>query len=207
MASRKINNYIEKAYSGWLEYATFQCSSAKLNGQEGDLLNEALMDILDRKSIEELEDLIDQKKPDNTTGFDAFVLKVIYRNAHLPRSNYQYRYCKQKYDYNADISTFANAHEEEETDPEDSSTNEQPERVYNMMEVEEFVNKSDLSPFAKDVFIWKFVKKNSLKDYKSNKSNKYIHETYQKALEFFMHKQQAPTKQERKTNAMQLILF
>lgn len=203
MASAKVLNYVSNAYSGWLEYAEFHCSCAHLHDLGGDVLNEVIAELLEKKDDAFLDDLLSQEKNGKTTGLDAYVLTMINRNAHLPRATFRWKYRSGKIDANVDVESVAGYVNEdyELSDCEERKEEIDPESVVEM------INTSDLSPFAKKVFDWKFVQRRKLKDWEGIESKKWVYKTYQKTLEFLLHKHGRPTRIERRQNVQQLILF
>lgn len=201
MARKRIDNYITKAYERWLDYARFQCTRAGLQGQEVDVLNEVIIDIYEKKDIEFLENLLDQVKGEYT-GLDAYVLRVIFRYAHMERANYRWKYCRTNIDSNNDLNSLAE-HSEEDYDPTEQ---EDTKELIDPIQLNEIVMRSELSDFAKELFNWKINKRRKLKDWKGSETEKEVYHTYSKMIEYLLHRFDKPTKRERKKNYMQLTL-
>ena len=197
MASEKVNNYINKAYKGWLDYSAFQCQRARLNDQSGDVLNEVIIALL-TKNGDFLDDLLNQDYG-KTTGLDAFVLRMIYRFAHLPRATYRWNYCRHHVDQYADIDTIEYC--EEETEP-DEWLNEADN-----IQVIELIEQSDISQLAKDVFLWKFQERNMLINWPGKETKKEVYAIYDKVLTYLLHRFEKPDRTERKSGVRQLTLF
>ena len=198
MASEKVNNYINKAYKGWLDYSAFQCQRARLNDQSGDVLNEVIIALL-TKNGDFLDDLLNQDYG-KTTGLDAFVLRMIYRFAHLPRATYRWTYCRQHIDQSADVATLEYT-QEEETDPDNWMDEADHSQVIDLIE------QSDISQLAKDVFLWKFSERNKLINWPGKESKKEVYAIYDKVLTYLLHSLEKPDRSERKTGVRQLTLF
>jgi len=198
MARPKVDRYINNAYSRWLEYATYHCKLAGLEGHECDVLNEAIADIITKKTDDQLTDLLEQKK-DRYTGLDAFVLKVVNRYAHFERANYRWRYLKERHDGNADVNLIGDT-------MADEPGKQEPELVVDPQGLIEIVHGSDLSPLAKQVFDWKFTQRKKLKDFQGTQPRKLIYQTYSKTIEYLLHLFDKPTRRERKMGVMQLTL-
>jgi hypothetical protein len=89
----EINNYITKRYERWLDYSKYKCSKAELHGQEYDVLDEVLLNIL-KKDEQFLLKLINTKKVQKGveySEFDFFLLRAIDLNVNSETSPYRHK--------------------------------------------------------------------------------------------------------------------
>lgn len=173
MASEEVNNYITKRYSKWLDYSSYQCTRAGIPNESLDVLNEALMSIL-QKPPELLSELLESKK-NGHTALDYFILAIIKRNATSPTSEYQNRYSPIPVDENVDYNQL-----EIEAQP---NNQEEQEDINDIMldkfhRVREAFDSLGLSPLASRVFEFHFFQDESFLDWPGPESKKLLYEIY-----------------------------
>jgi hypothetical protein len=91
-----VKQYIEKRYERYLDYAKFHTSQAGIPDEAIDVLNEVLLNLL-QKDAEVLERLYSSKKG-QYTQLDWYVLQSIKLNCHSQTSPYQFRYKKDRFE-------------------------------------------------------------------------------------------------------------
>ena len=82
LPNETIGNYISLRYERWLDYSRFKCSQAGLEGEEVDVLNTVLLDILqkDEKLLIDLYKKKRKRKGIEYTELDFFILKTLELN-------------------------------------------------------------------------------------------------------------------------------
>lgn len=119
-----VRSYINERYCGWLDYSTFHCNNSGLPGEGVDLLNEVLINLLE-KPDDMLIGLLQRRRNGNTRksknaeyrDLDFFVLRMIRMNVISPTAPYRHKFhhsSRSAVDENADWETL------EREDVEDS---------------------------------------------------------------------------------------
>ena len=85
-----VENYINKRYDRWLDYAVYHCTHAGMQDEANDVLNEVLLSLV-RKEKAELDRLLTSKQ-NGYTELDFFVLRMIKLNATSDTSPYRSKY-------------------------------------------------------------------------------------------------------------------
>ena len=98
----EIRKYITKRYERWLDYSRYHCTMQGMAGEEVDLLNEVMLNLLE-KSEEKLLGLYN-KKHEQYRELDYFVLRMIKMNAASDTAPYRHRYKPLPVDANINYS-------------------------------------------------------------------------------------------------------
>lgn len=97
-----VRSYITKRYERWLDYSKYHCAMQGMAGEEVDLLNEVMINLLE-KSEEKLLGLYN-KKHKQYRELDYFVLRMIKMNATSDTAPYRHRYKPLPVDANINYS-------------------------------------------------------------------------------------------------------
>lgn len=170
MSSKKIEEYISRAYSRWKDYASFQASQAGINDQGGDILNEVLLALL-QKPTEQIEALLAKKKG-KYTQLDFFVLRMIKLNAHSPTSPYRHKTRNVPIDLNIDPLLI-----EKEDIPTEESENDIV-ILENCRKAREVLDSLPIPAIDKEIFSWRFFADNPLRSWTGPESYSSVCTTY-----------------------------
>ncbi len=174
MAREEINKYIEKRYDRWLDYASYHCSCAGIGDEAIDVLNEVLLDLL-QKPESKLLGLL-HKKSGQYTELDYFVLRMIKLNATSDTSPYRHRYKPIPVDANVSYSQI----EEEDVSEEDHDT--PGDIVAKTRIVRNIFDSLIISDYARRVFIFRFFCGERFSDWPGPESEKELFDTYYKII-------------------------
>lgn len=159
--SFELNDYIERNYQKFLDYAKFHADRNNLTGMGEDLLQFVLEIILvdmDRKKVLSL--LL--KKYGNYNELHTYILGAIKINAFSPRSDFRRKVVnKLPIDRNSNIKRLnieCEIFDPDEIDPE-TKTLIRFNRIRTELEL------LDISDTAKDVFRWKFILGNNISEW------------------------------------------
>ncbi|MGI6048726.1 MAG: hypothetical protein ACOYEG_12115 [Petrimonas sp.] len=89
MLPSEINNYLNKRYDRYLDYAEYHCNCAGIPDEAQDILNEVLLNVLE-KPKEKIINLYNKKK-DCYRDLDFFILRMIKLNATSATSPYRWK--------------------------------------------------------------------------------------------------------------------
>lgn len=180
MAKEEINKYIQKRYDRWLDYASYHCSCAGIGDEAIDVLNEVLLDLLQKPEVKLIGLL--HKRSEQYTELDYFVLRMIKLNATSPTSPYRHRYKPIPVDANVDYSRL---------DVEDLS-DEEYDRSADILEktnqVREILFRLNLSEKARKVFEYRFFHGEMFCDWPGSESEKELFDTYYKVISLIKEK-------------------
>lgn len=173
----ELNKYIRKRYDRWLDYSTYHCTCAGIDGEGVDVLNEVLCDLL-QKPQEQLLSLLN-KKSGQYRELDYFVLRMIKLNATSPTSPYRYRYKGIPTDGNVDYQRL---------DLEDEIVDEDAEdRVDTILsqtrQVRQVLDELNLEDDIRAIFEWRFFHHEPYSSWEGPESDKFLYETYRKVIE------------------------
>lgn len=87
---KDITDYINERYDRWLDYSTYHCNRTGIPGHEIELLNEVLLSLLEKPTIQIIK-LYNQFKKEYR-DLDYFVLAAIKMNAISDTAPYRYKY-------------------------------------------------------------------------------------------------------------------
>jgi len=180
MATEEINNYIDKRYERWLDYASYHCGCAGIGNEAIDVLNEVLLDLLN-KPEEQLAGLYN-KKSGQYRELDYFVLRMIKLNATSMTSPYRHRYRNLLIDYNVEYSHI----EIEDVIEED---HDRPgEIVEKTRIVRDIFESLVISEYARNVFMWRFFYGEKFSDWSGSESEKELFDCYYKVVNLIKEK-------------------
>lgn len=170
MASRKVNDYINKRYDRWLDYAKYHCEQAAMRDEYADVLNEVLYMLL-QKNDAYLDQLYDAERGTNRE-LDYYVLKMIRLNIQSPTSPYQHAYKRIPVDRERDINSV---------DIEDEYCED--EMNHSNVEMLVYVIKSlNLSDLERGIIQHKVVERKKLSDWGGREKKHLIYKTYNQTL-------------------------
>ena len=180
MENLNLNNYIERNYCKFLEFANFHAAKNKLDGMGSELLQfvfEIVLVDMDRQRVLKLLNT----KYGNFNELHAYIMGMIKINAYSPRSDFRRKVINGAYiDYNVDFRKLKIPDETYNPDIPDRSDVifAQFETVRNELEALE------VSDFEKDVFRWKFFLGNHISEWPGPESESKLYKTYNLVLDF-----------------------
>ena len=86
---KEVRNYITKRYERWLDYSTFHCERQGMYGEGGDLLNEVMINLLEKPDDQLIE--LYNSKSKQYRELDFFVLRMIKINATSDTAPYRHK--------------------------------------------------------------------------------------------------------------------
>ena len=180
MATEEINKYIQKRYDRWLDYASYHCSCAGIGDEAIDVLNEVLLDLLQKPEVKLIGLL--HKKSGQYTELDYFVLRMIKLNATSPTSPYRHRYKPIPVDANISYSQL----DIEDLDYDDHDA--PGDIIEKTRIVRNIFDSLIISEYAKKVFIWRFFCGERFSDWPGAESEKELFDTYYKVINLIKEK-------------------
>lgn len=98
----EIRKYITKRYERWLDYSTYHCNMQGMAGEEVDVLNEVLLNLLQKpdKQLIKLYEI----RSNQYRELDYFILRMIKMNACSNTAPYRHRYRSIPVDGNVDYA-------------------------------------------------------------------------------------------------------
>lgn len=173
--SYDLNNYIEKRYDRWLDYAKYHCQLKRMGGEEYDVLNEVLVSLL-QKSHDKLVKLMNTPR-DGYSELDWFVLAMINRNITSPSSPWQQKRACRNIDRNIDYSKIRKTDLEEEEE-------DRAQMILNKMRrVREVLGKLNISKKAEKIFAFKFFDGEPFSAWEGKEDEAYLYKTYNRVEE------------------------
>ncbi len=191
--SKVIRKYTNERYPRWLDYAQYHSSIAKIPDEANDILNEVLLSLFS-KDFEYLVNLYLSKK-NQYTALDFYVLRMIKLNTQSKTSPYQHKYIgrhKKYIDTDADINRFEILLETEEPEDRAGIILAQYRLVLYVF------NALDLTEFERRVFVHRFVRDESFKDWPDKGLKNKLYNTFtnvRTAIHVVLKKQQLTTKE------------
>lgn len=93
LPKERIRDYISIRYERWLDYARYKCSKSSMEGEENDVLDEVLLNILqrDEQLLMKLFRAKKVHKGKEYTELDFFILKALDLNITSETSPYRYK--------------------------------------------------------------------------------------------------------------------
>lgn len=176
MATEEINIYIKKRYERWLDYASYHCSCAGIADEAIDVLNEVLLDLL-QKPESKTTDLL-RKKSGQYTELDYFVLRMIKLNATSATSPYRHKYKTIPVDENISFADI----ELEDTEYDDAYERRQDEILEQMNKVRGILKTTFFDPRVRMIFEWRFIQGEKFKDWPGEESEKELFDIYYKVV-------------------------
>lgn len=175
MATEEINKYVQKRYERWLDYASYQCSCVGIADEAIDVLNEVLLDLL-QKPEDKLISLLTSKSG-QYTELDYFVLRMIKLNATSDTSPYRHKYKAIPTDANISYTQL----EIEEHIIEDVF--DTPGDIVEKMRIVRNAFDSLLvSDFAKKVFTYRFFCGEKFSEWEGEENEKELFDVYYKIV-------------------------
>lgn len=180
MASEALNSYIEKRYDRWLDYSTYHCGLAGMDGEAVDVLNEVLCMLL-QKDQEVIARLMEAKQG-QYTELDFYILQMIKLNITSDTSPYRHKYKTVPVDDNVDYRRLNVIDEPDETA-------DRSEYICDRFrEVRDIVTSLGLSERAQQIFTWKFFAGESFADWPGSESKKELYDVYKRIFRIVLDK-------------------
>jgi len=155
VVSQAVNEHIEKNYQRWSDYAEYHASLARIPDEAGDILDEVLLNLL-QKDDKKLTSLLSRKKQ-GYTELDFFVLKMIKLNTHSETSPYRHK--TKNVPLNQNISPG-------DLNPEDLQQEDDIDQEIKILQrtrqAREILASLNLPDREKEIFSWKFFADNPL---------------------------------------------
>lgn len=180
MANEVLNEYIEKRYERWLDYAKYHCSLSGMIGEEIDILNEVLAMLLEKPEPYLLRLL--ESKQGKYTELDFYILQMIKLNVTSDTSPYRHKYRSIPKDENIDWRRLNIPDEVEEEEDRSGYILER------FQEVREIIKELRLSDKALRIFTWKFFAGESFSDWPGPENKKELYRIYKNVLEAILEK-------------------
>ena len=180
MATEEINKYIQKRYDRWLDYASYHCSCAGIADEAIDVLNEVLLDLLQKPECKVVGLL--KKKSGQYTELDYFVLRMIKLNATSPTSPYRHKYKPIPVDSNISYSQLEI--EDQEIDDHDAPG----DIVEKTRIVRRIFDSLIISDYTKRVFIWRFFYGEKFSEWPGVETEKELFDVYYKVVSMIKEK-------------------
>lgn len=164
MKNNQLKLFFEKNYKRWLQYATYYCQRAGLQGEAYDLLNEVLLMIWQSQDITSLYSMM-QKGEKGKTGLDCLIFRVMKTNIFSQNAPYRRQYHHFKYlifqeSFPPDALVLY---------PEERST----EDLINL--ITEALEHVDIAPHKIAVFKYYFLEGKKLKEWEGNEALKTLY--------------------------------
>jgi hypothetical protein len=177
MQNKELEKYITKAYARLLDYSTYHCSRQGLVGEEVDVLNEVMADLM-KKEESYLLELMHRKK-NGYTELDFLILDMIKTYTMSDTAPYRHRYRNriQVDDNVKDLSRL------DLIDEEYQDVDHNAEILEQMRMVREIVAALELSEKAYRIFSWKFFEGEAFSEWPGDEDKAYLYEVYNKVLE------------------------
>lgn len=174
MATEEINKYVQKRYERWLDYASYQCSCVGIADEATDVLNEVLLDLL-QKPEDKLISLLTSKSG-QYTELDYFVLRMIKLNATSDTSPYRHKYKAIPTDANISYTQL------EIEDIEDYDIDTPGEIIEKTRLVRKIFETLHISDYAKKVFIYRFFCGEKFSEWPGEENEKELFDVYYKIV-------------------------
>lgn len=93
LPNETIRDYISIRYERWLDYARYKCSKSSMEGEENDVLDEVLLNVLqkDEQLLMKLYRTKKVQKGKKYTELDFFILRALDINITSETSPYRYK--------------------------------------------------------------------------------------------------------------------
>lgn len=105
MSNSLIDQYINKRYDRWLDYAKYHAALQGMEDESRDILNEVLLSVL-QKDDKSLMDMYEKRKG-GYSELDFFILRLIKLNATSMTSPYRSKYKNFQRDYNIECKSIS----------------------------------------------------------------------------------------------------
>lgn len=179
----EINNYIEKRYYRWLDYARFKCDKAGIKDKECEVLSEVVYSLLKRDE-HFLLNLFEAKKMHKGvqyTELDFFVLRAIEVNVNSETSPYRYQ---NRLIPRGKIELF----KLKITDEQEEQVDHAGYVLERMHQIRELINQMGFSEKAMAIFEYCFFEDGSIKDWPGTETPKQIYSIYKRIKDILKRK-------------------
>lgn len=178
--NQEINNYIQKRYARWLDYATYHCTLAGMVDESADVLNEVLLSLLQKREVM-LMNLLQAKK-NQYTELDFYVLRMIKLNCTSDTSPYRAKYKSFQADENIDSSLI------EIEDREDDEPDRAEYILDRMHQIREMIEEMGFSQQAMAVFEFRFFQDGVFKEWDGDENIKELYDLYSRIVQVLKQK-------------------
>lgn len=165
-----INNYINKRYDRWLDYAKYHCEKAGIPDEAGDVLNEVLCMLLDKDKAY-LDNLYNSIKGEYRE-IDYYILRMIRLNIQSPTSPYQWKYKQIPIDDKVEFQSM------EIEDKDDDSTPCEEVTLDRVNKVRCIFDQLVLHKLEKDIFIHHFFCNEKISEWPGAESKNILYTSY-----------------------------
>lgn len=174
MESINLNNYVEKNYQKWLDYANFYADKNGLTGMGEEILQfvfDVVLVDMDRQRVLKLLN----SKYGNYNELHTYILGMIKISAYSPRSDFRRKVINGSHiDYNVDFRKLKIPDEEFNPDIPDRS-----EEIFSQFQwVRNELETLEVSTLHKDVFRFKFFCGNPLSEWPGPEPKEKIYKIY-----------------------------
>lgn len=170
----EINDYITKRYRNWLDSAKYRCKMAGIPDEAEDVLQEVVCSLL-QKDNALLVGMLNRKK-DNYTELDWFVIRMIELNATSPTSPYRHKTRRGNIDRDVDFQRL------EIEDISDDETDKAGRILTQMDQVRLVYESMQLSESSKRIFEYRFFHHEDFADWPGKESQKFLYDTYNRII-------------------------
>lgn len=172
-AGETVREYINLRYERWLDYSRYKCSKAGIEGEENDVLDVVLLDVLqkDEQLLMKLFRTKKVQKGKEYTELDFFILKALDLNITSETSPYRYKNrCIPRAD--VELSQLKIVDNE-------YSEIDKPAQILKEMRLITWVFKGlQLNDFERAVFEHRFVNNEPLMQFQGPERYKKVNATY-----------------------------
>ncbi|HCY40454.1 MAG TPA: hypothetical protein DHV48_03735 [Prolixibacteraceae bacterium] len=174
MANREINEYINRKYYRWLDYACYHCNHAGISDEANDVLNEVVIALIEKDESKLIKML--HTKKGQYTELDFYILRMIKLNVYSPTSPYQNKF---KHIPANSVVDYRKLNIE---DCEYEETDRPAEILAQFNQVRAIFNDLCLCEKARNVFEHRFFNDRSFSEWKGPESKKELYEIYKKTV-------------------------
>lgn len=160
--NENILKYINDRYCNWYAYTVRYCEIMGRHNEARDILHESIISIFEKKK-ERIDKLYNKKG--RYREIDFFILSIIKRNVVSKTSCYHYMYRSVPIEDNVNFEKLDIEYDFSEDN-------------FNIDDIRCIFDKINLTQVERDVFDFKFFKRNSFKDWTGNESIYKLYLTY-----------------------------
>ncbi len=172
MEKEFMNDYLNRHYDNWLDYARFHCTRAGIPLDARDVLHEAIVALLE-KPVDELIALAGRQYAAGTE-LDFLALRIIKLNATSPTSRHRYQPMLRHWADGVDVWSLSVVQE-----PQPAS---QPDPFERFEWVRRMLQELDIPEQWRAIFRYKFFLHHSLSDWPGKEKQRTVYGIYNRVL-------------------------